>query len=167
MTKIDKNLLDSWKPYLDKYNLSEKDVKSHIEECYPNGQVKMIIHYVGDWDTLNHSMLGHSDYDEDGNLMKFDSSEDRFSWLNKMRTRAIDMQVKDYPSRWECALAVRKMIAIGSLDVNINEGYKWAGNHCSVDGKPITWTELKKSYENAKQRTKSGTIIDEFEEEYY
>jgi hypothetical protein len=84
-----------------------------------------------------------------------------------MRTRAIDMQVKDYPSRWECALDVRKMIAIGSLDVSINEGYKWAGNHCSVDGKPITWTELKKSYENAKQRTKSGTIIDEFEEEYY
>jgi len=168
MSTTNKELLDSWKPFLNERNLSPDDVKSHIEEYYPNSQVKMIIHYIGKWDTNQLIMMGHSDYDENGNLMKFDSIDDRLDWLTKMSSRAIDIQVKDYPSRWECALAVRKMIAIGSLDVSINDGYKWAEKHCFIDGEPIRkWTDLKKSYENAKERTKSGTIIDEFEEEYY
>ena len=51
MSTTNKELLDRWKPFLNERNLSPDDVKSHIEEYYPNEQVKMIIHYVGEWDT--------------------------------------------------------------------------------------------------------------------
>jgi len=53
-------------------NLTMKDVKRHIAEFYRNGQVKMIIEYVGEWDTRRCMELGWIDYDEEGNIMQFD-----------------------------------------------------------------------------------------------
>jgi len=59
------------KKWLKDKGLTMKDVKRHILEFYPNGQVKTIIEYVGVYDTRRCMELGWIDYDEDGNLLEF------------------------------------------------------------------------------------------------
>jgi len=83
-----------------------------------------------------------------------------------------NLSKKDYPTGWECALDIRKMYAKGELpgDVDsITDANKWGVKHCTVKGKEIPrYTKLAKDYENAKfGRTKSGKVIDAFEEKYY
>ena len=96
--------------------------------------------------------------------MKFDSVDDRLDWLTKMKSCSIDMQVKDYPTMWKCALEIRKMIQQGSLSFSITDGYKWAVKHCTINGKKIQhYSKLRKAFENAKDRG-AEEIID-FEED--
>ena len=63
---------------------------------------------------------------------------------------------KDFQNLWECALYVRVLISKGALDMQFNEGYKWATIHCTIKGKDLVfindWERLKKAYENAKDR---------------
>jgi len=52
---------------------------------------------------------------------------------------------------------------------SVTDAYKWGVKHCTVKGKEIPrYTKLAKDYDNAKfGRTKSGKVIDAFEEKYY
>jgi len=70
--------------FLKDNNLTIKDIKTKNLEYYPSAKVKMKLRYVGDYDTGQYVIIGHFDYDEDGNLMNFDSSEVRFEWLGEM-----------------------------------------------------------------------------------
>lgn len=97
----------------------------------------------------------------------------RVAWLkDEVDELESELSKKDYPTGWECALDIRKMYAEGELpgDVDsITDAYKWGVKHCTVKGKEIPrYTKLAKDYENAKfGRTKSGEVIDAFEEKYY
>ena len=62
-------------------NMTRKDVKLHTEEYYPNGKIKMKIQYLGTWGKRKCYECGYLDYDEDGNLMQFDTRKERFSWI--------------------------------------------------------------------------------------
>ncbi|MBC8305053.1 MAG: hypothetical protein H8E55_55975 [Pelagibacterales bacterium] len=75
---------DRIEQFLRDKNLTNKDIKTKNLEYYPSGKVKMKLRYVGDYDTGQYVMMGHFDYDEDGNLIDFDSSEVRFEWLGEM-----------------------------------------------------------------------------------
>ena len=74
------------KKWLEKKGLSKKDVKIKSIEYYPNGKVKMQTMYVGDWDGIDCVQLHFLDYDEDGNLMEFQSKDDRLDWLTEVHT---------------------------------------------------------------------------------
>lgn len=137
-------------------------LKEHIEEYYPNGQVKMIIKYKGNWETGDFVVHAHVDYDEHGNIMKFKDQLERFDFLDKMHNKAINLENKDFSTYWECALTIRKLITVGALDVSIVDGYKWAIKHCTINGQKIEhYSKLKKGYENAKDR--GNESIEEFE----
>ena len=80
--------------------------------------------------------------------------------------------ILDFATGWECALAMRQKIVNGDLgrpveDVAINDGYRWAGENCTIDGEKVKWKNLIKDYSNAKERTKAGEIIADFERKYY
>ena len=80
--------------------------------------------------------------------------------------------ILDFATGWECALAMRQKIVNGDFgrpveDVAINDAYRWAGENCTIDGKKVKWKNLIKDYGNAKERTKAGEIIAEFERKYY
>ena len=78
----------------------------------------------------------------------------------------------DYPTGWECALDMRKKIAMGELESleerTFTSAYKWAVKNCTINKEPIkSHNQLKKAYENAKNTMEAGTIIEAFEEKYY
>ena len=68
------------------------NLKEHIEEYYPNGQIKMIVKYKGDWESGKFVVHGHIDYDESGNIMKFKDQFERFDFLDKMCDKAISYE---------------------------------------------------------------------------
>jgi len=79
----------------------------------------------------------------------------------------------DFPSGWECALAMRQKIVDGDFgyptdDVAFNDAYRYAVDNCTIDGENIeNFRKLIKDYSNAKERVKAGGIIEVFEQKYY
>mgnify|MGYP001216418638 CR=1 FL=1 len=141
----------------------KRKIKKRTEEYYPNGQAKMVIQYKGNWDTGQFVLVKHFDYDEQGNLMKFKDEFERFEFLHTMHKKAINLDKKDYKNLWRCALAVRKMITVGSLDCSFTDGYKWATKYCTINGEKIEkYQKLKKAYEIAQQRGEEKVL--DFEE---
>jgi hypothetical protein len=84
MTTIDKDSLDKINHFLDENGLTEKDIQSENINFYPNGQIRIVLHYIGKRDTVSEIHLGHTDYDEDGNVIKWDSEDDRLTWVGKI-----------------------------------------------------------------------------------
>jgi len=97
----------------------------------------------------------------------------RVAWLkDEVDELESELSKKDYPTGWECALDCRKMYAEGELpeDVkSVTDAYKWGVKHCTIKGEEISrYSTLASAYDSTKHnRTKSGKIIDEFEEKYY
>ena len=138
----------------------KRKIKKHIEEYYPNGKIKMVIEYKGDLDSDQFILIKHYDYDEDGKLMKFKDQFERFDFLDKMYKKAINLNKKNYKNLWECALAIKKMIIIGELDCSVNDGYKWAAQHCTIEGEKIDkYKDLEKAYDNA-QKSGEKKVLD-------
>jgi len=82
-----------------------------------------------------------------------------------------ELSKKDFPTGWECAVFCKKMYYDGELpnDVkSITDSYRWGVKHCTIKGEEIErYTKIASAYDNTKHnRTKGGTAIDKFEEEY-
>jgi len=92
--------------------------------------------------------------------------------MNEVGELESELSKVDYKTGWECALDCRRLYAEGDLpdDVkSVSDAYRWGVKHCTIKGKDIDrFSTLASAYDNTKHnRTKSGKIIDKFEEKYY
>ena len=131
----------------------KRKIKREITEYYANGQVKMAIEYKGNWNTGEFVVLKHYDYDENGCLMKFKDQFERFDFLDKNHKKVINLSKKDFSSLWKCALAIKKLINVGNLDITEENGYRWAVKYCTINGVKIKdFNHLIDDYNKALER---------------
>lgn len=128
----------------------KRKIKRKTTEYYASGQKKMVVEYRGDWKSGDFIVLRHYDYNENGKLMKFKDQFERLDFLDLNFKKVINLEKKDYKDAWRCALAVKKLIKAGDLDISTNDGYRWAAKYCTVNKAPIKNIDvLINSYKDA------------------